>query len=237
MLYIGNFKMNIPTDDYIDSLIKLDKKGNEVGIALPFPYIYQYAYALNNADIVVGAQNVTEAVIKESTGEVSAEMLKGVGAEFVLVGHSERKKLRGETMSKIKEKCEQALAKNLKVVLCVGESREDYENGNTSKVLEKQLREILNSLKNITYDNFIIAYEPIWAIGTGLIPTADDIEIVVRHIKSMTGKWAKCELRVLYGGSCKASNIKLIKCAEGIDGLMIGDACQDVKELQKIINA
>ena len=237
MLYIGNFKMDIPTESYIAELEKIDKCGEELWLALPYPYLSKYAQNLERAGIVMGAQNVTSAVVKESTGEVSAEMLLDVGCAFTLVGHSERRKDKGETYGRIVEKCQQALAKGLNVVLCVGESREDYENGNTSRVLEKQLREVLTTLKEINYNNFIIAYEPIWAIGTGLIPSIDEIEVVVRHIKSMTEKWAKNELRVLYGGSLKANNAKLLKSADGVDGFLIGGACKKVDELQKIIRA
>ncbi|MGN1227929.1 MAG: triose-phosphate isomerase [Christensenellales bacterium] len=237
MLYIGNFKMNIPTDEYISNLVKVDNKGNKLAIALPFPYLFKYKSALCDAGISLGAQNVTGSTVKESTGEVSGDMLIDVGCDFVIVGHSERRRFKMETTAKIREKCEQALKSNLKVVLCVGESREDYENGNTSKVLEKQLKEILNSLKGITYDNFIIAYEPVWAIGTGLIPSIDEIEIVVRHIKSMTEKWAKSELRVLYGGSCKPNNAKMLKCVQGIDGFLIGGAFLNTNDLQGIIDA
>lgn len=237
MLYIGNFKMDIPTESYIAELEKIDINGEDLWMALPYPYLTKFEKRLKNVGIEIGAQNVTSAVVKESTGEVSAEMLVDVGCLFTLVGHSERRKDKGETYGRIVEKCQQALAKGLKVVLCVGESREDYENGNTSRVLEKQLRDVLTTLKGITYDNFIIAYEPIWAIGTGLIPSIDEIEVVVRHLKSMAEKWAKSNLRVLYGGSLKASNAKLLKSADGVDGFLIGGACKKVDELQKIIKA
>lgn len=235
MLYIGNFKMNIPTDEYIANLVKIEKGENTLAVALPYPYLYKYADKLKNAKIFLGAQNITDSKIKESTGEISAEMIKDVGCDFTIIGHSERRRTRGETIARIKEKCEIALGCGLKVILCVGESREDYENGHTSKVLEKQLKEVLNGLKSVTYDNFIIAYEPVWAIGTGLIPTVEEIEVIVRHIKSMTGKWAGQELRVLYGGSCKASNAKLLKTAEGLDGFLIGGAFLNTTELQKIV--
>ena len=237
MLYIGNLKMNIPTDEYISNLCKIDKKQNKLAVALPFPYISKYSSALKDASISVGAQNVSETNVKESTGEVSADMLLDTGAIFTIIGHSERRRFRGETNAKIKEKCQVALDKGLKVVLCVGETREDYENGNTSKVLERQLKEVLNTTIGITADNFVIAYEPVWAIGTGLIPSVDEIEIVVRHIKSMAEKWAKNDLKVLYGGSCKAKNAKMLKSVDKLDGFLIGGAFLDCGDLQKIINA
>lgn len=237
MLYMGNLKMNMPTDDYIAELIKVDKCGNELAVALPFPYIYKYENLLVDASIEIGAQNISETEVKESTGEVSGEMLTDVGATFVLVGHSERRRFKGETNAKIKDKCVLALKNGLKVVLCVGETREDYENGNTSKVLERQLKEILNSIEGINRDNFIIAYEPVWAIGTGLVPSVDEIEVVVRHIKSMAEKWAKSDLKVLYGGSCKATNAKMLKNVEKLDGFLIGGAFLKPDDLQKIIKA
>lgn len=237
MLYIGNFKMNIPTTEYIEELVKIDKCEDSLWMALPYPYLAKYSKNLQNAGIVMGAQNVTSAIVKESTGEVDAEMLVDVGCKFTLVGHSERRRDKGETYGRIIEKCQIAINNGLTVVLCVGETREDYENGNTSRVLEKQLKEVLNTLKGLTPENFIIAYEPIWAIGTGLIPTIDTIEVVVRHIKSMAEKWAKCELKVLYGGSVKPKNAKLMKAVDGISGFLIGGACRVVPELQKIIKA
>ena len=237
MLYYGNLKMNIPTDEYISGLTKIDKKENELSVALPFPYICKYANALKDASINVGAQNVTDTLVKESTGEVSAEMLLDVGATFTIVGHSERRRFKGETNAKIREKCQIALEKGLKVILCVGETREDYENGNTSKVLERQLKDILNTTNAINTDNFIIAYEPVWAIGTGLVPSVDEIEVVVRHIKSMAEKWAKCDLKVLYGGSCKPKNAKMLKGVNKLDGFLIGGAFLSCSELQRIINA
>lgn len=236
MLYIGNLKMNIPTEQYVSNLAKVEKGDNTLAVALPYPYIVKFGQELKNAGIMVGAQNVADTTAKESTGEVSAEMLLDIGCSFTIVGHSERRRMRGETNTKIKDKCDIALASGLKVVLCVGETREDYENGNTSKVLERQLKEVLNSLKNITQDNFVIAYEPVWAIGTGLIPSVDEIEIAVRHIKSMTSKWAGSELKVLYGGSCKSKNAKMLKSVVGLDGFLIGGAFLDTCELQEIID-
>lgn len=236
MIYIGNYKMDIPSKEYIEDYAKIEKGNNMLGLALPYVYLDRFSPLLKDNNVLVGAQNVTNATVKESTGEISAEMLLDVGCNFAIVGHSERRRDKSETVSRIKEKCEQALSKNLCVVLCVGETREEYENCNTSKVLEKQLKDVLNS-KMINENNMIIAYEPVWAIGTGLIPTIDEVEIVIRHIKSMIERWAKCNIKVLYGGSCKPNNAKLLKSAQGLDGLLIGGACKNVVEMQSIINA
>lgn len=234
MLIIGNTKMNKVSEDYIEGLMSVDTDVS-LGLAMPYAYIYKYAETLKKKGIWVGSQNVSFMDTKENTGETSAEIINDVGGQFAVLGHGERRKNFGETGPKIAKKIVDCLNNNLSVIVCVGETREDYERKVTNRVIDRQIREMFRGLTNIDYKKIIVAYEPLWANGTGLTPSNDEIEVIIRQIKSMTSVLIGGESKVIYGGSVKSKNIKMLKSVEGVDGFIVGSSCLDLKSFKEIL--
>ncbi|QTQ11348.1 triose-phosphate isomerase [Treponema parvum] len=228
----GNWKMNLNKAQSLElakALVKeLKGKPNKYMIAAPFVYLDALAPVLKGSNILLGAQNMAATDNGAHTGEVSADMLKDIGVQSVILGHSERRHEMGESDSLINAKVKKALEKGLEVVLCIGELLEEREAGNAEKVCAAQLTEGLKGVSEDQLKNVTIAYEPVWAIGTGKTATPDDAQAIHKfcrkHIEKMYGKAASDAVVIQYGGSMKASNAKELLAMEDIDGGLIGGA-------------
>lgn len=191
--------------------------GNDTFIAVPFPYIY-FAKKMFPEYIKVGAQDCSQFEGGPYTGEVSASMIKEMGAEYVIIGHSERRRWFGETSEVIAKKIRNARSQGLKVILCIGEEEKCRKQGKYLDVIKDQLLSLGEDVKG---DGIDIAYEPVWAIGTGKIPTNDQIREVVSNVK----KWGESvgfEGRVIYGGSVSMLNCQSVLDVEEVDGFLVG---------------
>ena len=182
------------------------------------------------ADVLAGIQNIHWAEKGAFTGEISASMARDAGAKMVLVGHSERRHVFGETDAQCARKCQAAARAGLSFMLCVGEKIEQREAGETERVVTHQLREGLSQTSNLISTDFLIAYEPVWAIGTGLTASAGDasaIHTLLRsELRQMIGTRGN-EIPILYGGSVNASNAASLLAADEVDGLLVGGASVD----------
>jgi triosephosphate isomerase len=191
--------------------------------------------------INLGAENCADKASGAYTGEVSAEMVKSTGAEYVILGHSERREYYNETPEILKEKVELALANGLKVIFCIGESLAQREANEQNAVVKAELEGSVFHLSADQFKNIVIAYEPIWAIGTGKTATADQAEEIHAYIRSVIaekyGKEVAAETSILYGGSCKASNAPELFAKPDIDGGLIGGASLKVADFNGIIDA
>ncbi len=230
-IVIGNMKMNL-TLPQINDYIKQMGACKDFVICPSYPYLSFFI----EKGFKVGAQNICEYEKGSFTGEVSAKQIKSLGASYVIIGHSERRTYAHETESEITEKIKQALKNDLNVILCVGETLKDKESGTTKEIIEKQLLSIFDNLKEVDNNKIIIAYEPIWAIGTGQVPTNEQIEKVSEFIKNIIQKNYNFIPNVLYGGSITKENIKKINSIDNIDGFLIGGSCLNPREFTEIIN-
>ncbi len=239
LLIGGNWKMYKGVEETIKfaNLFKEKKvstEGVDVFIAPPFTSLVDAVRSFKGSGIQVGAQNLFWEDEGAYTGEISSVFLKEIGVDWIIVGHSERRTYFGETNAGVKKKVEKALQKQLKVVICVGETEEEREEGKAKEVVDKQIEE---GLLGIEYDaeNLAVAYEPVWAIGTGKTPHPEDAEEMHSIIREKLG--AKGEsIRIMYGGSVKTHNIKDFICQENIDGALIGGASLDVDGFADMIN-
>ena len=235
MYFIANWKMfgNLNTLNSlhkVNKFLKSFKKNKFVKIIYcpPSTLIRPMSKKLRNTKIDVGAQNCHENEKSGAfTGFINSIMLKDVGAKFVIIGHSENRKT-GENNKLINLKIKSALKSKLKVIFCIGETLNEKRKRNTNKVLSKQIKLGLKNIKN--KKNILIAYEPIWSIGSGLIPKSDDLFRTINFIKSKYRNY-----KVLYGGSVNPKNIHKLKLIENIDGFLIGGASQDSKKFIDII--
>ena len=193
----------------------------------PFTHLSQVVEALKGTDIKVGAQNCAAEAKGAYTGEVAASMIAALGCEYVILGHSERRQYYGETSETLNKKMEQAYANNLVPIYCVGENLEEREAGNHFAVCKAQIEEVVFNLTEEQFGKLVIAYEPVWAIGTGKTATADqaqEIHAYIREVlRSKFGAAAE-ECPILYGGSCKPSNAAEIFAKADVDGGLIGGA-------------
>jgi triosephosphate isomerase (TIM) len=210
-----------------------------VYLAVPFTAIEQAAEAARGGRIIIGAQNMHDQMEGTFTGEVSARMLKAAGAQFVILGHSERRQHFGETNAFINRKLHRALEEGLVPILCIGETLNEREQQITQRVLSKQLEESLHGLDAHQIAQLIIAYEPIWAIGTGMTATpliAQETHHAIRQfIKHSCGNKASEDICLLYGGSVKPDNIAELMKEPDIDGALVGGASLDAASFAHII--
>jgi len=210
-----------------------------VGIAPPFTSLERAKEAAGASTLQIGAQNVNPHEKGAFTGEISTDMLKEVGASFVILGHSERRHLFGEGDALIHDKLARAVSVNLRPVLCIGETLDERVGGQTESVLERQLSSALKGLEPAP--NLIIAYEPVWAIGTGKVASPEMAqethEIVRKILATHLGEKGAQACPILYGGSVKPENAKNLLSQPDIDGALIGGASLDVASFTKIIEA
>ena len=243
----GNSKMNknlqegIALATELNDILKADKPNCDVVICTPFIHLASVAGIIDQSVIGLGAENCADKASGAYTGEVSAEMVKSTGAGYVILGHSERRAYYGETAEILKEKINLALANGLKVIFCIGEVLEERESGKQNEVVEAQLAGSLFDLTAEQFANIILAYEPVWAIGTGKTATAEQAEEMHAFIRGViAGKFgaeAAENVSILYGGSCKPSNAKEIFSKENVDGGLIGGAALKAADFKGIIDA
>jgi triosephosphate isomerase len=236
MYFIANWKMygNLSSLNTLDKVIKFSKskeinKGRLV-YCPPYTLISSFSKKFKNCQIGIGGQNCHES---ESygpyTGSVNSQMLKNIGAHFVIIGHSENRE-KGESDKLINLKIKSALEAKLKVIFCIGETLIEKRKKKTQLILSKQIKIGLDNIKNKS--NIFIAYEPVWAIGTGIIPKSKDLLETINFIKS---KFKDKSLKILYGGSVNPQNIIILKEINNIDGFLIGGASQNAKKFIDIV--
>ncbi len=243
----GNWKMNKNLQEGIElakglnEALAADKPNCSVIICTPFIHLAKVSEIIDHNIIGLGAENCADKASGAYTGEVSAEMVKSTGAEYVILGHSERREYYNETPEILKEKVELALANGLKVIFCIGESLAQREANEQNAVVKAELEGSVFHLSAEQFKNIVIAYEPIWAIGTGKTATADQAEEIHAYIRSVIaekyGKEVAAETSILYGGSCKASNAPELFAKPDIDGGLIGGASLKVADFKGIIDA
>ena len=213
----------------------------EVVIAPVFVHLKTIADRLEGSNIKIAAQNCSyEAKQSANTGEVSAEMLKDVGASHVIIGHSERRQFYGETNESVNKKTKSVLASGLTAIVCVGETLEEREFEKLFEVIREQLGEGLDGLTSSDMERIIIAYEPVWAIGTGKTASSEQAQEMHGFIRSLVseihGKETADNTRILYGGSVKPENIAVLMNEADIDGALVGGASLEAESFAKIVN-
>ena len=241
----GNWKM-YKTQEEVREFIReltpqLKQSKPEVYLAVPFTLIRKAYKGARDTKIVIGAQNMHDELEGAFTGEISAPMLKDVHAHFVVLGHSERRNIFKEDDAFINRKVKRALSTDLQVILCIGELQNERDEGRTEEVLQKQLDE---SLKEIAVDrlkHIVIAYEPVWAIGTGKTATPEIAEkahaFCRAYVAERWGVEAAEAMRILYGGSVKPDNVSSLMAQPNIDGALVGGASLKVDSFAKLINS
>ena len=234
MYFVANWKMygDFKSLKLVNKVISFSKKFKSSKFKIiylpPNTLICPMAQMVKNTKIEVGAQNCHhQENYGALTGSVNAKMIKGVGAKYVILGHSENRQT-GESDKLINLKIKTALKNGLKVIFCIGEKIKDKRNKKTKSVLSKQIK---LGLKGVNLNNIIIAYEPVWAIGSGLIPKSDELFKTINFIKSKFRK----KLKILYGGSVNNKNINELKTISNIDGFLVGGASQNSKKFIDII--
>ncbi len=245
----GNWKMNLTfteADELLDELMsELEQvelpRDTQVIVCPPFPYIEMASDYANDSYFLVGAQNVSDQERGAYTGEVSAEMLESCEIDYCIVGHSERRGYYGETDATVAAKVDRLLAHGLKPIVCVGEVLEEREAGRQLEVVKRQVEQGLFHLTAEQMQQVVIAYEPVWAIGTGRTATPEQAQEIHAHIRSLLrakyGDAVAEEISILYGGSCKPSNAKELFACKDIDGGLIGGASLKAKDFMGIVTA
>ena len=243
----GNWKMNknlqegVALATELNEVLTADKPNCDVIICTPFIHLATVSNIIDHTVIGLGAENCADKEKGAFTGEVSAEMVKSTGAEYVILGHSERREYYNETPAILKEKVDLALANGLKIIFCIGESLAQREANQQNEVVKSELEGSVFHLTAEQFANVVIAYEPIWAIGTGKTATSDQAEEIHAYIRSIVankyGKEVADNTSILYGGSCKASNAPELFAKENIDGGLIGGASLKTPDFKGIIDA
>lgn len=243
----GNWKMNTTVKEGSELAQELaalitQQTDSDVAIFPPATHLAPLSSELAESPIQVGSQTISSETSGAFTGEISAKMVHDIGCPATLIGHSERRQLFQETNEMLAKKCEQALQNNLQIVYCVGETLEERESNQTLEIIESQISEGLGSVKGqLTAETLIIAYEPVWAIGTGKVATPEQAQEVHRFIRELLGKWHSQQLsentRILYGGSVKAENSAELLSQRDIDGALVGGAALNAQGFYDIIQS
>lgn len=226
--------------DYIQAFEPMVKDAKaEVILCVPYTDLFYCLMNAQGTNIKIGAQNMHFAETGAYTGEVSGKMLKSIGVEYVIIGHSERRQYYNETDESVNKKIKAAFENELKPIVCVGETLEEREAGKTEERITSQTRLALEGLSNEQVKNTIIAYEPIWAIGTGKTATSEDannsIKAIRAEIRKIYGEEVAEEVIIQYGGSVKSSNAKELFSTSDIDGGLVGGASLKPEEFSKIV--
>ncbi|MBO4293267.1 MAG: triose-phosphate isomerase [Clostridia bacterium] len=240
----GNWKMNMLPNEaikYIDEITPLVKDTkNEVILCVPYTDLFYALLNVQETNIKIGAQNMHFAESGAYTGEISAQMLKSINVEYVIIGHSERRQYFNETDETVNKKIKAAFENGLKPIVCVGETLEQREAGETIDVITTQTKLALDGLTEEQVANTIIAYEPIWAIGTGKTATSEDAQSSIKAIRDkiaeIYGQNVSERVIIQYGGSVKSSNAKELFQMPDIDGGLVGGASLKPDEFAKIVN-
>ena len=240
----GNWKMNKTVGEALDLIRELKTaisgvKEVEVAVAPPFTALYAVRKELEGSSIRLAAQTLYWEEKGAFTGEISALMLKEVGCQYVIVGHSERRQFFGESDETVNRRIKAALAQGLKVIFCIGETLRERENGKTFLLIERQMEGGLKGLDDKEMRNMTIAYEPVWAIGTGKTATPEQAEDVHRFIREkmerLYSREVSEEIRIQYGGSVTPDNIKGLMSQPNIDGALVGGASLKAESFSKIV--
>ena len=240
----GNWKMNMLPNEaiaLIEGLTPLVKNTkNDVIICVPFTDLFYSLLTVQGTNIKVGAQNMHFEESGAYTGEVSGKMLQSINVEYVIIGHSERRQYFAETDETVNKKVKSALKYNLKPIICVGETLEQREAGNAIDIITTQTRLALEGLNAKEMETITIAYEPIWAIGTGKTATSEDannsIKAIREEVRKLYGDKIADEIIILYGGSVNSANAKELFETSDIDGGLVGGASLKAEEFAKIVN-
>ncbi|MDT8401520.1 MAG: triose-phosphate isomerase [Bacteroidales bacterium] len=244
----GNWKMNMNhaeglslARDVDDFLLGNDKPGLEVILCPPFIHLAHIAGSLRAPNISTGAQNCSDKDAGAYTGEISAGMIKSTGAEYVIIGHSERRSYFNENDELLNEKIKTALNNKLRVIFCCGEVLSDREKGKHFEIVKSQIEKAFNGISREDLVDIIIAYEPVWAIGTGVTASSCQAQEMHSYIRSIIyelyGKKESEQILILYGGSCKPSNSAELFSMEDVDGGLIGGASLKKDDFCKIIDS
>ena len=239
----GNWKMNMLPNEAMSFITELEPYAKnakcEIILCVPYTDLFYSLLTAQNTNIKIGAQNMHWEEKGAYTGEVSPNMLKCINVEYVIIGHSERRQYFAETDETVNKKIKSALNHSLKPILCVGETLEQRENNMQDAIISNQIKSALKGIESI--ENIIIAYEPIWAIGTGKVETKEDanntIKIIRSTVKELYGDNVAQNICILYGGSVKKENAKELFSTSDIDGALIGGASLKVDEFAKIIES
>ena len=240
----GNWKMNntnAATKALLTELAPLVKDAKcEVVVCVPFTDIDTARKAIRGTKIKLGAQNVHWAPKGAFTGEISAEMLKELKVEYVIIGHSERRQYFGETDASVNARVKAAVGAGLKAIICVGETLEEREAGKTNEVVTRQINGAFEGLEKIALKSIVVAYEPVWAIGTGKTATAEDandtIAVIRKALRKLYGRTAANAMRIQYGGSMNPKNASELMAMPEIDGGLIGGASLKAEDFAKVVN-
>ena len=240
----GNWKMNMLPNEAINMITELTPlvkdTNNEVVLCVPYTDLFYALLTAQETNIKIGAQNMHWEENGAYTGEVSGKMLKSIGVEYVIIGHSERRQYFAETDETVNKKIKAAFENGLKPIVCVGETLEQKEAGITAQIITEQTKLALEGLSNEQVKNTIIAYEPIWAIGTGKTATSEDannsIKSIRNKISEIYGNDVAQDVIIQYGGSVKSSNAKELFETSDIDGGLVGGASLKAEEFSKIVN-
>lgn len=243
----GNWKMNTSVEEgkqLAQNLVNHTPElssNKKVILTPPFLHLSSVQNIVNGTQLDLAAQNCHSANSGAFTGEISPKMLADFGLKYVILGHSERRTYFGETVEILKQKVDQALNNNLEVIFCIGESLEQRESGDFKAILLEQLKASVFHLNEAEFQNIILAYEPVWAIGTGVTASAEQAEEVHAFIREELAKQYSTELAemttILYGGSCKPSNANEIFAKKNVDGGLIGGAALKSEDFIGIIDA
>lgn len=242
----GNWKMFKTINEaksFWDSIASVTIDASKVDAVICAPYLQlpTLVEASQGSSVHIGAQNMHEEQEGAFTGEISGAMLKDVGVSHVVIGHSERRQYFNETDESVNKKTKAALSYELTPIVCVGESLEQRESGDTESVVSKQVAEAFEGLTEEQVEKTIVAYEPIWAIGTGKTATADDADQVCQAIREtvldLHGEEAASALRILYGGSVKPTNIEELLEKEHVDGALVGGASLEAESFLQLVEA
>lgn len=244
-IFAGNWKMNKTSEEAVDLVngllggLKVD--GNrEVAIFPPSPYVMDIVKLCGNSPITVGMQNMYYENEGAFTGEVSPQMVKNTGCRFILIGHSERRHIFGETDDDVNKKVKAAFDNDLEPMICVGELLKERESGITEKIIKRQIEGALKDIGKEQMKRVVIAYEPVWAIGTGKVATpeiAEEAHIIIRkYLANIYDNETSEMLPVLYGGSVKPDNIYKLFNRENIDGVLVGGASLKIDSFLDIIH-
>ena len=243
----GNWKMNTTVPEGVELAKAVVEKSAQVPeavgliIATPFTHLVPVSQVVKGSKVELSAENCADKEKGAYTGEVSAAMLASAGCKYTILGHSERRQYYGETDATLVEKVNLALANNLGVIFCVGENLEQREAGKHFEVVTEQIQNVLFGLSAEQMAKIIVAYEPVWAIGTGKTATDDQAEEIHAFIRSLIaekyGKQVADDTTILYGGSCKPSNAKALFAKPNVDGGLIGGASLDAESFMGIVTA
>ena len=243
-LVVGNWKMNgtlASAKSLAEAIVSgIENANADIAVCPPFVYLRDIDQVLQDSHLKFGAQNVADQESGAYTGEISASMLKDINCTYAIVGHSERRSYYGDTNESVAERFSQALSQSIIPILCVGETLEQREQGKTFQVVDEQLNAVINLAGIVSFENAVIAYEPVWAIGTGKTASDEQAQEVHQYIRQQIAKRDQSiadKIQILYGGSVKPDNAKALFAMTDIDGGLIGGASLDAESFLKIYNS